>query len=78
MFGSLAVCHPVLTSSCRLRGVPRAAKAEQALVTTSNPALRFVWTLPKHPPYWKLDVAGAVAEAERFGHVAAPAAFVLS
>ena len=56
------------SSSCLSRGAPRAAKAGRALVVTSNPAPRLVRTLPKHPPCWELEVAGAVAEADRFGH----------
>ena len=56
------------SSPCRSRGAPRAAKAGRALVATSNLAPKFVRTLRKPPPCWEWEVAGAVSEAEGFGH----------
>ena len=68
LFSVASLSATQYSSLCRSRGAPRAAKAGRALVATSNPAPRFVRTLPRNPPCWELKVAGTVAEAERLRH----------
>ena len=68
IFSVAALSATQYSSSCRSRGAPRAAKARRANVATNNLAPTFVRALLKHPPYWELVVAGAVAEAKRLDY----------
>ena len=68
MFSVAPLSATKYSSSCHPRGAPHAAKAGRALVATSNPAPSIVRKLSKNLPCWGLEVAGAAAEAERFGH----------
>ena len=68
IFGSTAVCHPVLIFMPFARCAACDQSRARACGDEQPGPKELVRTLLKNPPYWELGVAGAVAEAERFGH----------